>query len=401
MQMPMPTPTPTLPRLPRRTRHRRRKMWPKWAEQTPAAQPAQSSNPQVSIPQGSGSRPLRKMRHRPVQDQQTPAAQPAQTPAAPLDQPTPAAQPAQAPAETKTQTPAVAVVQDTETPAAKDSTTPTPEEIVAAAEKQADLLGGQPGAFELDVNCSVNMNRAMVGHMELRWESKDHWWRHIEMDNFTQTMMRSGGKIYTSSNIHYMPSEVTELINLLGFAEDEASRGHIAVSVQNDRRENGVKAQCMQTSLKDLDNQPDELCLSANSHDILSDYWKASPDQRRKEVFTHYRTFGSFRYPGELELAVNGKRVLVANVTNLSPTPFDESLLIRSRSWSSLKLPQRALPRRNKRRATEAKRRAARAALFAWSLDAVEPAPASLCAQGHLSRSVFIIFLERDSACSS
>ena len=171
------------------------------------------------------------------------------------------------------------------------------------------------------------MNRAMVGHMELRWESKDHWWRHIEMDNFTQTMMRSGGKIYTSSNIHYMPAEVTELINLLGFAEDQASRGHIAVSVQNDRRENGIRAQCMQTSLKDLDNQPDELCLSANSHDILSDYWKASPDQRRKEVFTHYMNFGSFRYPGELELAVNGKRVLVANVTNLSPTPFDESLL--------------------------------------------------------------------------
>ena len=198
---------------------------------------------------------------------------------------------------------------------------------MAAAEKQADLLGGQPGPFELDVNFSVNMNRAMVGHMELRWEAKDRWWRHIEMDNFTQTMMRSGGKIYTSSNIHYMPAEVTELINLLGFAEDQASRGHIAVSVQNDRRENGLRAQCMQTSLKDLDNQPDELCLSANSHDILSDYWKASPDQRRKEVFTHYMSFGNYRFPGELELAVNGKRVLVANVTNLSPTPFDESLL--------------------------------------------------------------------------
>jgi hypothetical protein len=198
---------------------------------------------------------------------------------------------------------------------------------VAAAEKQADLLGGQPSPFELDVNFSVNMNRAMVGHMELRWESKDHWWRHIEMDNFTQTMMRSGGKIYTSSNIHYMPSEVTELINLLGFAEDQASRGHIAVSVQNDRKENGVRAQCMQTSLKDLDNQPDELCLSATSHDILSDDWKAAPDQRRREVFTHYMTFGNLRYPGELALAVNGKRVLVANVTNLTPTPFDESLL--------------------------------------------------------------------------
>ena len=80
---------------------------------------------------------------------------------------------------------------------------------MAAAEKQADLLGGQPGPFELDVNFSVNMNRAMVGHMELRWEAKDRWWRHIEMDNFTQTMMRSGGKIYTSSNSHYMPAEVT------------------------------------------------------------------------------------------------------------------------------------------------------------------------------------------------
>jgi hypothetical protein len=309
------------------------------AEQTPAAQPAQSANPQ------SSGQPAAAPNQAPaVQDQQTPAVQPAQTPTAqdqpaPVaqpaqtpaqpDQPTPAAQPAQAPADQEPQTPAAEVAQTpvAQTPAAMDTKGATPEEIVAAAEKQADLLGGQPGAFELDVNFSVSMNRAMVGHMELRWESKDHWWRHIEMDNFTQTMMRSGGKIYTSSNIHFMPAEVTELINLLGFAEDQASRGHIAVSVQNDRRENGVKAQCMQTSLKDLDNQPDELCLSATSHDILSDYWKASPDQRRKEVFTHYMTFGNFRYPGELELAVNGKRVLVANVTNLSPTPFDESLL--------------------------------------------------------------------------
>ena len=290
------------------------------AGQTVAAQPAQSANPQSSAQPAAG------------QDQ-APAAQPAQTPAG-QDRQTPAAQPAQAPSDQDTQTPAAEVAQapganDAQTPAAKDAKPkpPTPEEIVAAAEKQADLLGGQPGPFELDVNFSVNMNRAMVGHMELRWESKDRWWRHIEMDNFTQTMMRSGGKIYTSSNIHYMPAEVTELINLLGFAEDQASRGHIAVSVQNDRRENGLRAQCMQTSLKDLDNQPDELCLSANSHDILSDYWKASPDQRRKEVFTHYMSFGNYRFPGELELAVNGKRVLVANVTNLSPTPFDESLL--------------------------------------------------------------------------
>ncbi len=336
MQMPMPTATAPAPAAQDQTPSAQNVA--KVAEQTPAAQPAQNPNPQSANPQSSGQ-PAAQTQTPAVQDQQTPAAQPAQTPStqdqptppempaqtpAAQDQPTPAAQPAQAPSEQEPQTPAVVVAQDAQTPAAKGG---TPEEIVAAAEKQADLLGGQSGAFELDVNFSVNMNRAMVGHLELRWESKDHWWRHIEMDNFTQTMMRSNGKIYTSSNVHFMPSEVTELINLLGFAEDQASRGEIAVSMQNDRRENGVRAQCMQAALKQLDNQPDEVCLSATSHDILSDYWKASPEQRRKEVFTHYMSFGSYRFPGELELAVNGKRVLVANVTNLHATPFDESLL--------------------------------------------------------------------------
>jgi len=220
-----------------------------------------------------------------------------------------------------------ATTPDAQPATAKNAKASMAEEIVAAAEKQADLLGGQPGVFELDVNFAASMNRAMVGHLELRWESKDHWWRHIEMDNFTQTMMRNGGKIYTSSNVHYVPAEVTELINLLGFAEDEASRGQIAVTVQNDRKEFGVRAQCIQTALKQLDNQPDEVCLSATSHDILSDDWRAAPDQRRKAVFTHYMAFGNYRYPSELELAVNGKKVLVANVTNLSATPFDESLL--------------------------------------------------------------------------
>ncbi len=306
---------------------------PSGNDQAPAAQTKTAAQPpaaaQTQAPKDTGqSQPVQQNQAAP-QDQQ--AATPAQAPTAQNSTPQDAmaqnaqAPAAQAPAATQDQAPAVA--QEVQPVAAKGAKPPTPEEIVAAAEKQADLLGGQPGVFELDVNFAANMNRAMVGHLELRWESKDHWWRHIEMDNFTQTMMRNGGKIYTSSNVHYVPAEVTELINLLGFAEDEASRGEIAVTVQNDRKEFGVRAQCIQTALKQLDNQPDEVCLSATSHDILSDDWRAAPDQRRKAMFTHYMTFGNYRYPSELELAVNGKKVLVANVTNLSATPFDESLL--------------------------------------------------------------------------
>jgi hypothetical protein len=296
--------------------------------QTGQSQPSQQDQPAAAPAQAPAQGDTSKTNPAPAEDASqapTPAVQDSASPGPAVQTPA-VAQQEQAPAAgqsapTQDQT---AAEQASDTKAGKASSA---ADIVASAEKQADLLGGQPGVFELDVNFAVSMNRAMVGHMELRWESKDHWWRHIEMDNFTQTMMRNGGKIYTSSNVHYVPAEVTELINLLGFAEDEASRGEIAVSVQNDRRLYGVKVQCLQTALKQLDNQPDEVCLSATSHDILSDDWKAAPDQRRKEVFTHYMAFGSYRYPGELALEVNGKRVLVANVTNLSATPFDESLL--------------------------------------------------------------------------
>jgi hypothetical protein len=319
-------------------------------DQAPGAQPKAATQPatasQTQPPKDEGqSQPAQPSQPAP-QDQ--PAAAPAQAPVAQNSNPQDAtaqsapAPDAQAPADAQWPAPVAAGQAATgneptatateqtaaaEPATAKNAKASMAEEIVAAAERQADLLGGQPGVFELDVNFAATMNRAMAGHLELRWESKDHWWRHIEMDNFTQTMMRNGGKIYTSSNVHYVPAEVTELINLLGFAEDEASRGEIAVTVQNERKELGVRVQCIQTALKQLDNQPDEVCLSATSHDILSDDWRAAPDQRRKAVFTHYMAFGNYRYPSELELAVNGKKVLVANVTNLSATPFDESLL--------------------------------------------------------------------------
>jgi hypothetical protein len=160
----------------------------------PAAAPVQAPAAQGDVPKNTPS-PAQDASLTPspeAQDSTTPAVQ---TPAVAQDQVPAAGQPTAAQDQTAT-------AQDAQVPAAKDAKSQTPEEIVAAAEKQADLLGGQQGAFELDVNFAVSMNRAMVGHMELRWESKDHWWRHIEMDNFTQTMMRNGGKIYTSSNVH-------------------------------------------------------------------------------------------------------------------------------------------------------------------------------------------------------
>src|SRR5665213_405765 len=77
---------------------------------------------------------------------------------------------------------------------------PPTQEMLTAAQKQADLLGGQGEPFQLGMDFVADAKTGVgptAGHFELKWEAKDRWWRQIELGGFRQTEIRVGSKLYT------------------------------------------------------------------------------------------------------------------------------------------------------------------------------------------------------------
>lgn len=223
-------------------------------------------------------------------------------------------------------------------------TDPRVQQLLITAEQQANLLGGQAGPFQLEVDFAVVMGKAVPGHLELKWEAKDRWWRRVEMNGFRQTEIRLGDKIYTARNADFTPAGVKELLNLLGFAEEKVDRGAMTVQEQSKRRENGESAECLKGELTRFNNEQHEVCVSRDGHEILSDDWKESGDQRRREAFAGYMAFGQYRFPSRLELELNGRKIVTASVTSLAATAFDESLLAPLQQHESVPEIQEAPP---------------------------------------------------------
>jgi TonB family protein len=196
------------------------------------------------------------------------------------------------------------------------------QQLLLTAKQQASLFHKQANPFQLDLDFVAQINVPIQGHLTLKWESNDRWWRKIVMGDFEQTEIRNGDRQYTSRNISFKPIRTVELINLLQFAD--RSEGLLAKK-QKQRVENGVEMICLQA---EQGFSPHEICINSPSLEILRDEWQEPPDQRRREEYADYFDFEGHRYPRKLQLLVNGSKVITANVVNLTTAAFDQTLLV-------------------------------------------------------------------------
>lgn len=202
---------------------------------------------------------------------------------------------------------------------------PAAQQLLITAKDQASLSHDQAGPFRLDVDFSVQMNTPTHGHLTLRWEASDRWWRKIVMDSFEQVEVRNGDKLYTSRNIPFTPVRIKELISLLQFAESSSG---LLVKKQKQRVENSVEITCVQVEQEHVKARPHEVCINPASREILRDEWQLPPDEQRKEQYSEYFDFGTHRYPRKLQLLINGSNAITANVQDLTTTAFDDALLL-------------------------------------------------------------------------
>jgi hypothetical protein len=206
------------------------------------------------------------------------------------------------------------------------------QDLLSSAQKQADLLGGQGEPFQLGMDFVADTKTGVgpvMGHFELKWESKDRWWRQIDLAGFRQTEIRVGKKLYTTRNAGFTPLAVREFLSLLDFAQVDERRNQLVVKEQKRCKKDGVKAFCIKGELAADSNIQHEVVVSATGPGILSDDWSPAPDQKRREEFSNWVALDKYRYyPRKLQLTVNGEKIVSASVTSLTTAPFDESLLI-------------------------------------------------------------------------
>jgi TonB family protein len=205
------------------------------------------------------------------------------------------------------------------------ATDPAAQQLLVTAKQQASLFHDQASPFQIDVDFVVQINTPTQGHLTLKWEAKDRWWRKTVMDRFEQIEILNGDRLYTSRNMAFTPVRIGELISLLQFAEGSAG---LLVRKQKQRVENGVEITCLQVERENVKAKPHEVCVNSASHEILRDEWQEPPDERRKEQYSEYFDFGGHHCPRKLQLLVNGSAVITASVQDLTTTVFDQALLL-------------------------------------------------------------------------
>lgn len=204
------------------------------------------------------------------------------------------------------------------------STDAATQQLLVTAKQQASLFHDQATPIQLDVDFVAQMNVPTEGHLTLKWQANDHWWRRVVMGDFEQIEIRNGDRQYTSRNLSFTPPRIGELIRLLQFAEGSEK---LLAKKQKERTSNGIEMVCIRVEGPIKGNAHD-VCVNSVSHDIVSDEWKELPDERRIERYTDYFDFGVHRYPRKLQLLANGITVITANVDNLTTAAFDQTLLV-------------------------------------------------------------------------
>jgi TonB family protein len=207
------------------------------------------------------------------------------------------------------------------------------QQLLMNARQKADLSLNEPRPFQLDVEFIAQEKLPSIGHLTLKWKTKDHWWRSLQMGAFKQIDIRDGDWLYTTRNGSSTPVRARQLFQLLQFGE---KTDDLIADKPQTLTEYGATVDCVRVKKKNTKDTPHRVCFN-ESHEIVSETWWDLPDSPTREEFAAYANFAGHRYPRSLQLLENGSRIIKATVTILSSFPFDDALLIK---------PQGAIERR-------------------------------------------------------
>jgi TonB family protein len=205
---------------------------------------------------------------------------------------------------------------------------PAAQQLLIAAEQQADLFSRDAGPFQLEVDFVAQVQVPTQGHVTYKWEAKDRWWRKVSMGAFQQIDVKNGEKLYTSRNGDFTPVRVRQLFSLLQVA---GNTDRLEAKKQKQRVERGLAITCVQVQQEGKKSSSHEFCVNPASREIVSDEWKEQPEGGRRLEYFDYLEFRGHRYPRKIERFENGIKAITAQVVSLNTAPLDDALLIPSK----------------------------------------------------------------------
>ena len=208
-------------------------------------------------------------------------------------------------------------------PFARAADNAAPQQFLDSVLTQHDFVDAATVPYVLEADFKGQGAVPMQGHLRLQWQTKDHWRSRLDLGPFQEIRIRNGEMEYTLRNYDYTPLQVNEFFSLFGL--DDVTDAITARKMSN-RTEAGVALLCVQGRFEE--DEPDEVCVDRDSHDLVSNSWDEAPDQSRRQSFSDYVVANGIRYPRELDMYLDGSRLIEAHITNFQPAPFDPALLM-------------------------------------------------------------------------
>ena len=198
------------------------------------------------------------------------------------------------------------------------------EQLLMDARHQANIFHKDAEPFQLEADFSAQTQLPLQGHVTLKWESRDHWWRKIVMADFVQVDIHNAERQYTVRNAAFTPQIVQELTRLLEF--NDYATG--TVKKQKRSSEGGTDLTCLHMEKKGLGHMTYEICINPAALEIVRNESTFVPDDKHIERYTEYSDFQGRRYPRKLELLANGSKLISLTIKDLASSAFDEALLM-------------------------------------------------------------------------
>lgn len=201
---------------------------------------------------------------------------------------------------------------------------PAAQQVLSSARQQELLFQRENEPFQAEFDFTAQFVPPAQGHLIVKWESNDHWWTKVDLPGFEQITIRKGEWEYTKRNSSYTPVLVRHLFTLLGLG---TILEELTARKEKTRRENGKEILCIEGRPENSKSAVHDICADATTHELLSDDWQLGFAGIWREEFSGSVNFDGQEHPQTSDLLINGKRVVLAKLTDIVAAPFDKALL--------------------------------------------------------------------------
>ncbi|MGH9345320.1 MAG: energy transducer TonB, partial [Terriglobia bacterium] len=199
------------------------------------------------------------------------------------------------------------------------------EALFTKARSLSDLEAKGSPPFEMDAKITLyNLTGSHEdGDYHRIWESKTESRTEISLPDYHSITVDHAGKTWHSSNLLYRPYFIFQMGNALSFPSPLNISSNIKLTKVQERKINGVSAECAGVSTKGLKEHP-AFCFDPATGYLISE---EDPVWFTTLQFSDYTPIGEKSFPRTLRVLQDGQLLLEVKITALTSIKMTENML--------------------------------------------------------------------------